>query len=210
MIRHLTRDIRDLHRTFERQESRFMLGLTGCCGSGKSTVAAQLRTTLQRELQVSAAVLALDGFHLPDARLDELGLRGRKGSPPTFDLPGFIGHVRRVRSAMDRDISVPVYSRELHEPISDANTISANTNVVIVEGNYLLLGKDGWQEVAATLDQVWFLDTPLDECMRRVRRRHLDGGCDDATADLKVTTNDRPNAELILSTQPCADRVIAV
>ncbi len=208
MIKRLADEIRDLHAANGSATGRVLLGLTGCCGSGKSTLAGQLCQILGDELKIQAAVLALDGFHFPDRQLNELGLSQRKGSPATFDLEGFFNHVRSVRDKVNRDIAVPTYSRELHEPIPGGGTIVASTQVVIVEGNYLLL--DGWREVAGLLDQIWYLDTPLEECMRRVRDRHRDGGCDQAAAALKIETNDRLNAELVRTTLPRADRVIAV
>ncbi len=39
---------------------------------------------------------------------------------------------------MHRFISLPAYDRRLHDPVADAIQISPETQVVLVEGNFLL------------------------------------------------------------------------
>ena len=51
--------------------SRRLLGITGGPGAGKSTLAGQVVD----ELGELAVLVPMDGFHLADAVLDELGLR---------------------------------------------------------------------------------------------------------------------------------------
>ncbi|HLK16415.1 MAG TPA: hypothetical protein VKT78_16530, partial [Fimbriimonadaceae bacterium] len=61
----------------ERPASRFLLGITGPPGAGKSTYAARLVSRLADQ----AIVLPMDGFHMKNAELDMRGLRDRKGAP---------------------------------------------------------------------------------------------------------------------------------
>ena len=50
---------------------RLVVGLAGAPGSGKSTIAEQLKTGL-KAAGVFAGLVAMDGFHLSNAVLDEL------------------------------------------------------------------------------------------------------------------------------------------
>src|SRR5690606_7726734 len=133
-------------------------------GSGKSTLAAALARML------SGAVVALDGFHFTSAELARAGLEHRKGSPATFHVQPLLTRLHRLREG--RPVRVPVYSRTLHEPVPDAVRIDADVRWVIVEGNYLLLDAEPWRSVRALLDTCWYLDLPVEHCLRRVRDRH--------------------------------------
>src|SRR5580765_2006728 len=65
--------------------ARFLLGVTGSPGSGKTTLAKALVKRINRADAGTAAYLPMDGFHLANSTLDRLGLRDRKGAIETFD-----------------------------------------------------------------------------------------------------------------------------
>lgn len=188
---------------------RYLLGIAGCGGSGKSTLAERLRRRVATALGAAAvAVVPMDGFHLSNARLTELDLVRRKGSPPSFDAAGFVGLLRQLRADGPDPVGVPVYSRRLHEPVPDGVQVDPSVRLVIVEGNYLLLDEPPWDEVAPLLDEVWFLAVPVNLAMRRIRQRHIAVGRSEAEADERIAVNDRPNAELIWATRERAARLV--
>ncbi len=76
---------------------RRIIGITGPPGAGKSTIAE----ALVAELGDRAILVPMDGFHLPNAQLRELGLRGRKGAPDTFDVVGYVALLTRLRVPAD-------------------------------------------------------------------------------------------------------------
>ena len=76
-----------------RGRGRYVFGLAGPPGSGKSTVAGRLAEAL------GAVVVPMDGFHLDNMELDRLGLSAVKGAPETFDADGFVRLVEQLQHA---------------------------------------------------------------------------------------------------------------
>lgn len=193
--------------------SRYVLGIAGVGGSGKSTLARQLLERVESSRPGAARLAAMDGFHYTNAELSRRGLRDRKGAPETFDAAGLADLLASVRqrSAAAGDIPVPVYDRALHEPVvrdQPQHRIDADTRLVIVEGNYLLLNEGDWARVGAALDACWFLDTPMETARQWIIARHVRGGRSAAEAAAWYERVDGPNAKLIAATRARADHVV--
>ncbi|MEO5534487.1 MAG: nucleoside/nucleotide kinase family protein [Pseudolysinimonas sp.] len=186
--------------------NRRLIGVTGAPGSGKSTYAA---AELQRRKAsgIRAAVLAMDGFHLPQAELTRLSRRDRMGASDTFDVDSFVATLQVLRA--HQPVSAPGFNRDTEEPVPGAITIGSDIQLVIVEGNYLLLDHGGWEQVRPLLDEVVFLT--LDDSVRRARliARHIAFGKTPAAAEAWVKRVDEPNARLIAATASRADRILA-
>ena len=83
----------------DRSSGRFLLGVTGPPGAGKSTTAALIEAAANEQRRGDFAVVApMDGFHLSNNKLAECGLLGVKGAPETFDVNGFVRAVERMRA----------------------------------------------------------------------------------------------------------------
>ncbi|RYY91537.1 MAG: nucleoside/nucleotide kinase family protein [Comamonadaceae bacterium] len=182
---------------------RRLLGLVGAPGSGKSTLAA----ALQRSLGARAQVVPMDGFHLAQAELQRLGRAARKGAPDTFDSEGYRALLQRLRmqgEGAGQVVYAPEFRREIEEPIAGAIAVLPQTQLVITEGNYLLL----WPGVAALLDEVWYVD--VDDGLRRDRliRRHEQFGRSAEAARAWVAATDDPNARLIEAGRTRSNHVV--
>ena len=184
---------------------RLVVGITGPPGSGKSTLAAALETALD-ERGLLAGIVPMDGFHMSNAVLDELGRHGRKGAPDTFDVDGYLAVLDRVRRAgpgdEPREVLVPVYRRDLHEPVA-AGTRVTGRGVVVTEGNYLALDSLGWEEARERIDLLIMLEVDEEELIRRLVARHMSFGRHRADAGHWVRAVDLPNARLVSA---CRDR----
>ncbi len=190
-------------RSLAARGGRRLLGITGAPGAGKSTLAAEVVAALDGD----AVLLPMDGFHLAQVRLEELGRTATKGAIDTFDGGGFVHLLRRVRAADEEVVHAPTFRRDLEEPIAGAIAVHRGTPLVVVEGNYLLAEQPPWDEVAGLLDETWFVDPgPL----RRewLVSRHMAFGRDRAAAEERSDGSDQVNALLVEGTRHRADVLV--
>ena len=150
----------------------------------------------------------MDGFHLSNAELARLGHTSRKGAPETFDAYGFVALLRRLRVANEPTVYAPAYSRTLHESIGGVVPVDSTVGLIVVEGNYLLLSAEPWDQVAALLDLVIYLDTPTGVRLPSLMRRQRSRGLDREAAHDWVHRSDEVNAELIARTRDRATVVL--
>ena len=186
--------------------ARRIIGVTGAPGVGKTTYAVGLVAASE----VPAAYLPMDGFHLADVTLTALGRRDRKGAPDTFDAWGYAALLRRVREERDHVVYAPGFERDLEQPIAGAVAVPPEAELVVTEGNYLLLDAPEWRAVRAQLDEVVFLVTDEDTRIRRLVARHVEFGKSQAEAEAWVARVDEANASLVAATARRADRVVVI
>lgn len=188
----------------EKAGARFVLGIVGPPGAGKSTLAERLRDVLNKNGQV-AVVAPMDGFHRSNAELDAMGARARKGEPGTFDADAYVAALRQVRDGAR--VEWPTFSRLTDEPVPSGVVIE-DEPIVITEGNYLLLDEGPWKDVRVLLDEAWFVDVPDEVLVPRLLERFLAGGRSRAEAEAKITRSDLRNAALVRATRDRADLVL--
>jgi len=184
--------------------TRVVLGIAGAPGAGKSTVAAAVVAALRDR----AVLVPMDGFHLADPVLDDLGRRDRKGAPDTFDAAGFLHLLRRLRDNSGEVVYAPVFVREQEQAVAGALAVPPDVPLVVVEGNYLLLEQGHFGEVRALLTEAWYLDVDPATRVDRLVARHVRHGRTPTAAERWVANTDEPNARLIERTRSRADIVV--
>jgi len=208
-----------LDRCARQQGSRFLVGIAGPPGSGKSVFAALLTTLLNcigEHPSEVAVTVPLDGFHFPNAYLDthyvvgadgeRRSLRKIKGAPGTFDLAGFLRALERLHS--DERVTLPRYDRRLHEPVENGIAVEPHHRLVLVEGNYLLVQAGGWQAVQALLNLRLFLKMALSAVRPGMVERHVRGGRTREDAERHFDRVDLPNYGISMQSAAMADLVI--
>jgi pantothenate kinase len=181
---------------------RHILGIAGLPGSGKSTLTSQILATYEG----AAVNVPMDGYHLANAELQRLGRASRKGAPDTFDIGGYVALLERLRRPNPGDIVyAPAFHREIEEPIAGEIAVPADTQLVITEGNYLLMEEGGWQHVRPLLDEVWFVDVDDETRLAQLLERHMRYGRSREGALHWIETTDEPNARRIAATAHRAD-----
>lgn len=193
----------------KRGVRRYLLGIVGAPGAGKTTLAERLVQGINAFAQRPiAAGVPMDGFHLSNAILDEKNLRPLKGIPDTFDAVGLVNLLEALRETPLHTVNCPAFDREFDEPTRDAITVSPENKIVVVEGNYLLLKQDPWNRIAPLLDEAWYIDVQQETIEPRLLERHILGGRSPAAARLKMESTDLPNARLIAATRIYASRIV--
>ena len=179
---------------------RFVLGLSGAPGAGKSTLAAALASAY------GVPVVPMDGFHRPNAELRAMGRLDFKGAPDTFDAEGYAALLASLHAG--RTVLAPAFDHRLPDPVPDAIEVPAAAGLVVTEGNYLLVDEPRWLAVRQQLDAVWHLVADERERVERLVQRHVEVGRDEADARAWVTRVDQANADLVESVADRADLVL--
>jgi pantothenate kinase len=204
---HRVEALADAARTDGR---RRVLGIAGPPGAGKTTLVLRILAGAAAlpGLAGRVAHVPMDGFHLRDAELVRLGLRDRKGAPDTFDPVAYAALLADLRRSPRRVVHAPAFDHAVGEPAPGAITVSSDADVVLTEGNYLLVEGPSWRAVRDLLDEVWFC--ALDDAVRRDRlvARHVEAGRDPADATAWVDRSDEANARLVNAVPGGADVVV--
>ena len=188
-----------------KKGKRILVMLAAPPGAGKTTLLSFLeKLSRDREELSRIQVIGMDGFHRRQEYLlshhverggKQVSMVEIKGAPITFDLEKLTDSIRRVAAG---DVcGWPVYDRLLHNPVE--NAICVDGNIILLEGNYLLLDEDGWRDLAAYAD--YTISIVADEAFLRTRLidRKMKTGVDETAAVRFVDFSDMPNARVCLA-----------
>lgn len=201
-----------------RQERgrRILVMLAAPPGAGKTTMASVLGILAKEVLpEMHFSVIGMDGFHRYQDYLlshtmvrdgEEILMVKVKGAPETFDLPLFAERVRRV--AAGENCGWPVYDRLLHNPVEDALTVKGD--IVLLEGNYLLLNWDGWKELREYADYTIRIMADEEMLRERLVNRKMSTGVGLMEAEAFVDFSDMYNVRTCLHDSTEADMTLCV
>lgn len=165
-------------------QHRVVVVLAGPPGSGKSTIAAKVMQRLNATATTPfAAIVPMDGFHLPRSTLDLLPNRAEayacRGASWTFDLAGILNLVHTLSESRFKPsgtILAPSFDHALKDPVEDGIRITPEVTFVLLEGNYLLLDEEPWCQIEGLVDDTWFVDVDPLLAKGRIAKRHIKSG----------------------------------
>ena len=208
-----------LKKLTELQKSegkRILVMLAAPPGAGKSTLLSFLDRLAREHAELSPIqTIGMDGFHRRQEYLlshsvlrdgKEIRMVDIKGAPVTFDLEQLKERVKRV--AAGDQCGWPVYDRLLHNPTDNAVTIDGN--IVLLEGNYLLLDEDGWRDLRADADYTISVSAEEGLLRDRLIDRRIKTGVEREAAIRFVDFSDMPNVRTCLAKTGPADLELTV
>ncbi|MBO5650975.1 MAG: nucleoside/nucleotide kinase family protein [Selenomonas sp.] len=189
---------------------RMIIFLAAPPGVGKSTLTLMLeRLSNTDEELVPLQALGLDGFHYPNTYLNThsveregklIPMSSIKGSPETFSVDKLIGKLTDIRK---NDVRWPIYDRSIHDIVEEIVTV--RKNLIILEGNWLLIGEDRWQNVRSFADYSLFISAEPADLKERLIRRKMAGGSTMEAAKKFYQKSDKLNVERCLKKSWPAD-----
>ncbi|WP_343315151.1 nucleoside/nucleotide kinase family protein [Brucella sp. BE17] len=188
-----------LQRFADKQKKRILVAIAGAPGSGKSTLAERAVEILNEEGVVNAALFPMDGYHYDDMVLEKLGRRENKGAADTFDVHGLRHMLLRLKKNEDDVIAIPVFDRSIEISRAGGRLIAQKNDIVICEGNYLLVKQAPWNRLQPIFDLTIFIDVDEEELRRRLQQRWRRHGLDGVEINRKVEKNDLPNGLFVIS-----------
>ncbi|MBP3784717.1 MAG: nucleoside/nucleotide kinase family protein [Butyrivibrio sp.] len=200
----------------KEKNRRILVMLAAPPGAGKSTLASFLqKLSEENDKLTDIQAIGMDGFHRRQEYLtshktvrdgQEVRMVDIKGAPITFDLDLFKERIKRVLN--EKKVSWPSYDRHLHNPVDDA--ILVEKDIVLLEGNYLLLDEDGWRELNKMADYSIFLSADEDLLRDRLIDRKIKSGNTREVAEKFVDYSDMANVRLCLNKSSSADLVLSI
>ena len=202
--------LRRMSKMQQKLGRRMIIFLAAPPGVGKSTLTLMLeRLSNTDEELVPLQALGLDGFHYPNTYLNThsveregklIPMSSIKGSPETFSVDKLIGKLTDIRK---NDVRWPIYDRSIHDIVEEIVTV--RKNLIILEGNWLLLGEDRWQNVRSFADYSLFISADPADLKERLIRRKMAGGSTMEAAKKFYQKSDKLNVERCLKKSWPAD-----
>jgi len=206
--------LRKLTKMRREKNGRVLAMFAAPPGAGKSTLLSFLAKLAEEDEQSDEVqVLGMDGFHRRQAYLvsrtvvrdgAEIPMASIKGAPQTFDLEKLSERVQNI--AAGRTCSWPIYDRRLHDPVDDAVTVDGE--IVLIEGNYLLLDEPGWRDLRNYADYTVLIRADAELLRRRLVDRKAMGMASRGEAEKFVEFSDMRNVRTCLEHSGGADLVL--
>jgi pantothenate kinase len=214
-------------KLLEDDSQRHWIGLAGGPGSGKTTAATVIADGLNQIIKDedddddAVIVIPMDGWHIPQKELleqygQEQGMN-RRGAPWTFDTTKMYEELKAAKET--GEASLPIYSREISDPVLNGVTLKKHHKIVIVEGIYVLWRDDPkWKLIDDLWDERWFVKCPTrEEQVNRLVSRSIQTwtekkakiwGEGEAGARKRAKTNDVQNMDTVMHCETYADEII--
>lgn len=197
--------IQKWRRMAESKQRRIIVFLAAPPAVGKSTLAALFETIANEDGEkLAIQSLGMDGFHHYQSYIlthtvtingIQVPMKSVKGCPESFDYERFLHLVKKARQ--QDHFLWPYYNRKLHDVEDDQ--IEVKAQILLIEGNYLLLDEAPWNQLATLCDDSIFISTTCDAVKKRLIQRKIMGGSMPHEAISFYENSDKKNVERVLA-----------
>jgi len=194
----------------DKKGKRIIIFLAAPPAVGKSTIALFLEKLSKDKSDITPIQsLSLDGFHYNNDYLyshkifikgKERSLHDIKGMPETFDIKGFKKSLEDIKY---KNIMWPIYDRNIHDPVMDK--IEVNADIILIEGNWLLLDEDNWRDLKSYCDYSIFIEAKEKFLESRLIQRKIKGGLTERQALEFYERCDKKNVLRVMNNRIPAD-----
>ena len=208
--------LKHLAQLHHEKQRRILVMLAAPPATGKSTLVSFLEHLARSVIpEKRLQAVGMDGFHLRQSYLltqtvevngEVIPMARIKGAPITFDLQAL--RTKIEEAAQGQICKWPHYDRQLHDPVDDAITIDAD--IVLIEGNYLLLDADGWHDLSRFADYTIVLTADEDMLRERLIGRKMKTGMTREDAERFAEFSDMRNVRLCLDKTMKADLELSI
>ncbi|MGM9975173.1 MAG: nucleoside/nucleotide kinase family protein [Clostridiaceae bacterium] len=194
----------------KNKKERLLVYLAASPGVGKSTLASFLEF-LSKDIADIHEIqsVGIDGFHYPQDYIKnntinmndkEVPMAEVKGCPETFDLNKLMSKIKSLKS---ENVKWPIYDRTLHDVVDDRILITKD--IVLIEGNWLLLKEGGWVELKDYCDYSIFIKADEEMLKERLIKRKIMGGLSEEEAVNFYQKSDSLNVRRVVNNSLEAD-----
>lgn len=213
IVKPLLKHMADLH---DSEKRRILVMLAAPPGAGKSTFVSFLEYMAKVIIPTKKVqAIGMDGFHRRQEYLishttivdgKEIPMVDIKGAPITFDLEALKNKIIELKE--NAVCKWPEYNRMLHNPVEDAITIDGD--IVLLEGNYLLLDDDGWRDISEYADYTISMTAEPQMLRKRLIDRKTASGNTVEKAEKFVDFSDMANVKICLEHSKKADMELKI
>ena len=203
-----------LTELYMEKKKRVLVFLAAPPGAGKSTLASFLEHLSKERAEFeNLQAIGMDGFHRRQEYLQthtliregkEISMVEVKGTPETFDLEKLENAIKTVLK--DKTCGWPAYDRLLHDPVE--NVITVDKEIILLEGNYLLLDTEGWKNLSSYADYTISISADEEMLRERLIARRIASGHEEESAAAFVDFSDIYNVRLFNEHSKSADLML--
>lgn len=205
--------IRRLNMMQKEKGGRILVMLAAPPGAGKSTLASFLAHLSEKDEESKPiTVIGMDGFHHYQSYIlshtinrdgKEIQMIRVKGAPETFDLEKLKEYTEKI--SRSETCRWPIYDRMIHDP---AEGEEVKGDIILLEGNYLLLQDEGWRDLRNYADYTVRIRADEKLLRQRLVERKLKGTMSYAHALAFVENSDLYNARTVEKRSAGADLML--
>ena len=203
--------LRAFTELYREKGRRITVFLAAPPAAGKSTLVSFLEyLSLNNDDLELVTPIGMDGFHhYQDYLVSHTVTRDGetfpmvkiKGAPVSFDLE--LLQQRLALVAAGEECFWPEYSRTIHNPVDGVNRVKGN--IVLLEGNYLLLDESGWRDLRRYSDFSIFIKADEADLKQRLADRKSASGMPYEDAVKHVEFSDLRNVREVLAMSSGSD-----
>jgi D-glycerate 3-kinase len=149
----------DVLQRASRKQQALLIGVSGCQGSGKTTLAQLLVLLLREMIGLKCINLSIDDFYLTHAERQELArtvhpLLATRGVPGTHDVQLALDTIAALRK--QGIVPIPRFNKAIDDraPESEWPRVEAPVDVIVLEGWCLSIGAQSHEQLTQAINSL--------------------------------------------------------